>query len=527
MSLCPEDEGPVLFADQQTLRIVSIASVFTPATLTVTLAEARNETLLRVSRVDFTSLNFANLPMQAGLSPGYTYTGPQYTVQRIVTATAAQGQILPISAPYVNSSWTLKFPGPALRCDAVEESAHNDIIANIAAVMKEAECFTSYGYVAWTPDTDGSLPFVKENNGTYSQRSGSIGPTLGDNPMSIFLAAFPRMFNEMPGETTVDCNNSQAYLVDATIIQCLLYNASYFANFTYSDGAQNVGISIADDYNDMLYLGGVGSFLATTSPDGVYIFGPDGQPVAYNVTPVETFAYQAVMDSFGMVLVGSIANEDINSIGEIVTTNTTVMSTVLSQTKELSFLENYSNAVGYSLENPSINTTWNGLSVNVSSSGSLPVAKSLEVLFQNATISLMSNALLQPNYSSPYAPPMAEVTTTPYQDIYVYSADVLWIAYGIAGAIALICVFIGIVTLLRARATYTNKFSTVLRTTRAAELSSQLQPVDMVGNDPLPGHIADATIKFARKQDLLTQGMEKVKMDTSSKISGVGRSQTA
>jgi hypothetical protein len=67
--------------------------------------------MLRVPNIDFLSLNFAILE---SAMTDFHYSGPKYTVDRVVAATLTQGSIIPISPPATNSSWALDFAGPSL-----------------------------------------------------------------------------------------------------------------------------------------------------------------------------------------------------------------------------------------------------------------------------------------------------------------------------------------------------------------------------------------------------------------------------
>ena len=87
--------------------LLPVASIITPATLNVEMAPFSNSTLVRVPRVDFTSINFVNLdPFFARASDVNTfynvYKGPMPGVQRIVDSTAMEGAILPIEPPSTN-----------------------------------------------------------------------------------------------------------------------------------------------------------------------------------------------------------------------------------------------------------------------------------------------------------------------------------------------------------------------------------------------------------------------------------------
>lgn len=58
------------------------------------------------------------------------------------------------------------------------------------------------------------------------------------------------------------------------------------------------------------------------------------------------------------------------------------------------------------------------------------------------------------------------VSVMEYHNVYVYNAQDLILPYGISIACAVLCVAIGVWALLRTGATYSNRFSTILRTTR-------------------------------------------------------------
>lgn len=51
-------------------------------------------------------------------------------------------------------------------------------------------------------------------------------------------------------------------------------------------------------------------------------------------------------------------------------------------------------------------------------------------------------------------------------------------------------------------AAYSNDFSTVMRTTRVAEISTDIGVEDTSGTDPLPKRIAKATIRFPASEEV-------------------------
>ncbi|KAJ9265596.1 hypothetical protein DTO195F2_1635 [Paecilomyces variotii] len=195
---------------------------------------------------------------------------------------------------------------------------------------------------------------------------------------------------------------------------------------------------------------------------------------------LETFAYQSVMESFNRLLVGSISYSFLgtaDSLSGVYQTapNTSVLSTALSETPELSFL-------------------------NGDGSTSVPNTQSLsdaiEHMFQNITVSLMSLSQLQPDYSSPYAPSDTNVTIIENRNTYAYSRAILWITYGIAIFLTLLSVLLGMLANRANHGSYSSTFSTIMRTTRNATLSSEIRLSDCSGKDPLPEYVSDATISF-------------------------------
>lgn len=72
----------------------------------------------------------------------------------------------------------------------------------------------------------------------------------------------------------------------------------------------------------------------------------------------------------------------------------------------------------------------------------------------------------------------------------------LWIAYGTAILIATVTVILGCLAIFSTGLSYSSSFSTVLRTTSHAVVSTKVSREDAVGQDLLPKHLAEATITF-------------------------------
>ncbi|OBT77267.1 hypothetical protein VF21_04048 [Pseudogymnoascus sp. 05NY08] len=366
-----------------------IASIFPPATLTVQLTGLAKSTLQRVPRVDFLSLNFAKLPVPVGTSLAWVYRGPQYSVEQVVAGTLGGGQILPISAPSPNSSWAINFLGPALKCNPVESSLHKSIIQNIIEAVSARACQDSYGYLSWAPQlssdgytldltTNGSLPFTSNDNATYVLRPGALGPKLIDAPLSLYVATIPSMI-PYDLSNSYSCDQVIPTLQSTAILKCDLYNASYVTNFTYLSGAQNVDIMINGSHGAVPYLPSVGG----ASPFGGQYDDAGAVPGTFNLTRIENFAYEAVMEAFGAVM------------------------------------------------------------------------------------------------------------------------EILWIAYGIAILVVLIGAIVGLTSRIMSGGSYSSKFSTFMRVTQGAHLSTSVREKDLDGKDPLPEYISKGTISWPTSEDLV------------------------
>lgn len=123
----------------------------------------------------------------------------------------------------------------------------------------------------------------------------------------------------------------------------------------------------------------------------------------------------------------------------------------------------------------------------------------LIVPFLKREIDIIPN---RPNTASIFYPERTEVQITTRENIYIYAANKLWLAYGLAvGATALI-VLLGIAAIIANHASSSNKFSTILRLSREAQLNCEINQADLWGRDPLPAYAKKATVRFSREQML-------------------------
>jgi len=118
--------------------------------------------------------------------------------------------------------------------------------------------------------------------------------------------------------------------------------------------------------------------------------------------------------------------------------------------------------------------------------------------------------------SSSDAPSLTNVTINTVHNVYDYSASTLWLAYGISIGVTLIGIVAGIIAIIRSNGSYSSDISTIIRATRHADLSLEIHPTDVGGQDPLPKYLARANITFQRDRDAIYSKQDGEDMDLTS-----------
>ncbi|KAI0890984.1 hypothetical protein F4806DRAFT_507047, partial [Annulohypoxylon nitens] len=506
-------------------RILPIAFVFPPATLSVKVVPITTSALQHVPNFDITSLRYvAGMPpttLSDDYSMNYLYNGPSIEIQKIATAVAAGEAILPMNPPTANSSWSLDFYGPSINCNSMEERVQSQVMNNImnwlwneTNINSLGNCLTPYEYLAWTSNFDASIsnesnptpiPFINSKTGDWTVFS--TGSPL--SPLSpIYIAVMPEIIKirhngpnyyigacELPKFTEEN---------DKNFWQCNLHNASYRAIFKFETGTQSIDLSI-DQLEAVETIHGVHSSFSQDkncvelTKIGAYDTDGVSSPMClFDTSLLRKLSYTAIFDAFRQIIIGSVS---INSTFQPVT-DTNVISSTLINTPELSFLQERINGGVRSL---SLQTTINNLTgvsrVDWLASPQIVVfnkslQSTLEEMFHNITISLLSSEVLQPSITSEFAPPKVNVTKTMYEPIYDYSAVQLWISYGIAIFISLFASICGVIALRSNGASYSSDFSTIYRVAFSVVLNTTMRLDDTDGADPLPKYLGDANFQL-------------------------------
>lgn len=217
----------------QLCRCLPLPSLVTPATLFVLPNIYVTWKELQVPSLEMYGLNQTRAFTYSANSSGNTlneqFLGPRTIVSRLSTATAAEGQILSIQPPFINSTYSLEFYGPAVQC-----SEPNSTVATIIHDLRLDSVQSFQGnlvedanyYFAFVPNLsnypnssvpdDGIKPFVS----VRLQK-----PELASNQLWM---AYSRYVIDPNGTRSIEDHYSV----------CQLYNASYSINLSFAEGAQ-------------------------------------------------------------------------------------------------------------------------------------------------------------------------------------------------------------------------------------------------------------------------------------------------
>ena len=97
--------------------------------------------------------------------------------------------------------------------------------------------------------------------------------------------------------------------------------------------------------------------------------------------------------------------------------------------------------------------------------------------------------------------PLVNVTVSHLTQTYIYNPTDLFYCYGIGLLCTLLCLALGINAIIKNRSTFSNNFSSILRSTRNSELNTIIHAADFSASDPLPKRMASSTIKHHLPED--------------------------
>ncbi|KAJ4287740.1 hypothetical protein N0V90_012444 [Kalmusia sp. IMI 367209] len=558
---------PLLFLMAATAWLIPLASIITPATLSVVLKEDVISTSPQnVPRIDFSRFAFlGDMPghnsestADVAKSWDFRYDGPSQTLQRAALSVAVRNEVLPVDASFLttNTTWISEFHGPSLNCGPVDHNQTTRIQQNIANYLLN-ECLYPPTYLAWYPrywqeygdrlyhepyfspcsytnDTRGWPCFGQKNAASDVNWFLSEMSRDGETPEAMFyVALMPNVLREWD-DILNTCESSWYNLTilapavnnDMTLMKCEMHNSTYRARFNYTSTAHDIQFEVTErgpkapmtfDAIPLKYLSTEESTSNCTNP-GVGQYGTSEQKkkvqrCVYDPAHIPQFVYQSILEAFTHWITGNLTY----GTGEVGTENiisgsSQIRKTTLFDTKDMHYLTTagLTEKLTDNLNFANLQSTIMSSTADLPITSDISLSDAIEKMFNNFTISLLNAPQFRMNYSSPTAPPQTEVTTISSQTVYTYRADRLWAAYGTAAFCTAISVLLGIFAILASRDTFRNTFSTIFRLGRAADLSVEIHEKDLNGMTPLPAYLAAATVRFSkrgtgeRSQDLVT-----------------------
>lgn len=207
-------------------------------------------------------------------------------------------------------------------------------------------------------------------------------------------------------------NITQPYFEDATLLECEAFNSSFSATFTYRDGAQDINMVRHKQVVETPFVpvdcfwgplspsngGNPGEATAEKNNRSCSTMNLSGQRCDFNAEIIRTLAYQAVIDSFNRLMQGTVGYKPSLSGSSEVVANTSLFDTLLLNTKELAFLKVPHSSPDFPslpiIYSGSAGEEYSGLFKTPRLSYNNSLAEALEQLFQNITLSLLSENLL-------------------------------------------------------------------------------------------------------------------------------------
>jgi hypothetical protein len=225
-----------------------LPSLFTPATLFV-VSSFRAVTAQEgvpcpdIANADI-SFRFAYSPPTSNNITNENYNtskyflGPRTVLSRLSSGTATSGQILPIRAPSLNSSYSIQFTGPAVRCRDANVTISNIIKDLLQQFQKKplapdikAESISYFGFV---PDFDSLGNTSTMFDGVQVTPLADIRfqkPSNASNEIWIFYERYIPGTHHEYGVAGIPENRN---------IACQLYNATYDIGIKFDGSSQTI-----------------------------------------------------------------------------------------------------------------------------------------------------------------------------------------------------------------------------------------------------------------------------------------------
>jgi hypothetical protein len=411
--------------------------------------------VLDMYSVNQTKLFTYSVPSNSSTGSGEQFLGPRTIISRLSTATATQGQILPVNPPSSNSSFEVQFYAPSVQC-----SQANSTVATTIDFFRNQSITNSTGniiewisnYFAFVPDLsslgNNSLP---ENGVQMVDQMRPQQPTNASNQLWMVYSVY-------------DYSTGQKRSIDH-YTTCELYNASYRVDLTFQDGNKTITPLNITTLNEVPY--------------------PVQNAPASDDLLVQ-HAYSAVMWALTELLTGSMGIFTEYSAGT--TTRFGEITTQIEQTSLLgsSDLDVFFDNNHFLYWNSTINSDQRQQDVDLSQNRTLDIL--IPELAFNTTMSFMNDPLLSPSVPT-------DVLVTQSINTYAYHSRNLLLSYGLAIAFAVLANLLGAYAYWQNGHSHNKSFSAILASTRDPGLT-KLFHAETMGRLPLHKNVQEAKLTF-------------------------------
>jgi hypothetical protein len=455
--------------------LIPLSALLPPATLSVVNVNQPETRPLRVSAINFTSSALARFsPIYA---PNFYYQGADPQLRRLLTATTFRSAVPDFPAVAVNATYKTTFAAPCLQCQLVSEAdtlSFRDFM--FSGFYPTYSCERTLSYASWAPDDSSTKPWYQADNSCLIDGPETRNPRADYASSNAILIAWKGMVLKTDTVT-------KDY--EWNLLNCSLHNASYTVDVAPVTNDRSIFKAWSVESHEhipSLDVSAKGTRLVSENP----LAG--------------SYGYKAILECMIDVTKGYILDTNNGEIG--VASSSDITQTTLVFTRELlefartqslgdyrAMLDERSDATCI-VDRPWPQDACEATTFNQS------LAYGVEQLFQNMTLSLFSKS----QYLAETGP-ITDVVLDRWLNVYAYDQKNLLISYGVALVLTLLACAMGCVTVYRNGVSYSNLFSTVLRTTRRQHnFDALLVSQDQSGADPLPRHLSAARIQLGPGQ---------------------------
>ncbi|KAK0649134.1 hypothetical protein B0T16DRAFT_491818 [Cercophora newfieldiana] len=480
--------GPLLGVVAAISWMLPLLAVVTPSTLVVVQSATPNVTITEMPMpiIDHAPEKVAQWSWDRVTEDKIVlskYNRPATAITRLVANVASSGSILPILAPFPNSSYSLDFYGPSISC------VRADPILEQSVTNRTERDSLSYLYIGFVPDppdsralNDTTIDILNGVNLTLLSTSTKVSKLQTYDELGTNGHARLFIWTRLPG----NYNTTTKVTIGADppkLMECGLFNSSYKVDFNYTNNRQSISVRNLTRLNGITYSTYL-SFNFTTVPEPPGFF--------------EGAIGCALMEALSKMLVGFLRLASVTD-GWVSDGELGILNTVLMQAHEVRRLYQ-------KVAQDEFTPFTEPLVIR-----NMSIAEAIEELSQNITLSLFSNPYFLQNPSAnnrsaaaAATVPRMPVTVTTPQNAYSYNNPRnLAIAYGLGIGFAVAAVTAGLVCIHAVEGTFSTSFSTILRTTRGAQLDGLVHPSEMHGKEPLPKRLGRMKVLLGGSNSIL------------------------